>query len=156
MAERAIVVCPRCKHVSGFDGDAANSIIRCDECHSRIAYGVLQPKMTIAPARDGDERRILIQMDEAKHYLTDDEAVAVCNGIVRRPVLAEDERFQRVTIRGLANPPDDTCPAVVAYSYHEALLEDSVDGYAEYQLDHGWARLLVDNILSIAHTPHPG
>jgi hypothetical protein len=118
---RPIVVCPKCRHVSGFDGDPANQILRCDECGTRIAFGVAQPRMTISPAREGDERRILIQMGATKHFLTDDQAVAVADGIVRRPVLAEDERLQQVTVEG-----------------------------ATYTLDHAWARALVDNIMSIA------
>lgn len=60
--EAEFVTCPACGHVSAPPKEpgpkASESIIRCDECLTRIAYGVPMPRVVVSP--DETDRRFVI------------------------------------------------------------------------------------------------
>lgn len=78
------VTCPACGHQDEYPGDASLEVVTCDQCRSRLAYGVLTPRWTHLPAIDPRFLRvriagtieILLDRDYARAIALD--ALSVC------------------------------------------------------------------------------
>jgi ribosomal protein L37AE/L43A len=44
--------CPSCGHTDQVYGPASKQSLQCSECGARIAYGILQPRVTVQPHTD--------------------------------------------------------------------------------------------------------
>lgn len=60
------MICPRCKHEAPFDGDPSREVLCCNECESRIAYGMLQPQVVVQP-KQSDSRFVELFFDNVVH-----------------------------------------------------------------------------------------
>lgn len=88
--EVAVLKCGRCGHEDvprdekGQLIDAANTILRCDECGARIAYGVLSPRVMVNVSPD--RTAIRISVDESIDVMIDRPTAIVIARAMRRGV----------------------------------------------------------------------
>lgn len=57
----SLLTCPACGHQADFEGEPHREILNCTECRSRIAYGVLMPRVVVEPHKD--KRFVIVRVE---------------------------------------------------------------------------------------------
>ncbi len=71
------MICPKCSHEA--ECDASHETVRCSECESIIAHGVLMPRVVVEP--DADRRFVVVRFDSTEYRLEREYGKAVAVNI---------------------------------------------------------------------------